>query len=80
VAGFSSKSRVRSNVIADPLQGCEIVRERQEVVEKGAAVARPGEMLRKRGWLIALDQAPQSIKMNFADRVRATDRQPDTVQ
>ena len=68
------------DVIADPLQGCYVVRKGQEVVEKGAAVARPGEMLGKQCRLIAFDQAPEPIQMNFANRTRAADRQPDTVQ
>src|SRR5262249_2477635 len=56
------------------------VGERQEVVEKGILVGRPGEMLGEEAGLVAFDEVLQPRQVIAVKRLLRADRQPDAVQ
>ena len=56
------------------------VRQRQEIVEEGAVVGRPGKMLGKGCRPVAVDQRLQPGKMRLVEWALPPDRQADAVQ
>ena len=68
-----------SDVRADAGQRASVIRDRQQVVEKHPGVRSPGEMLGKRGRLVAGEKRFQSIQMQAVRRQFRSDRQTDAV-
>jgi hypothetical protein len=56
------------------------VRQRQQVVEIGRLVRRPGEMLRDKRRLVALDESAEAGEMGLVERLGPADRHAYPVQ
>ncbi len=62
-----------------PVERFRRVRKRQQVIEKGATMRRPGKMLGEACRLIAVAQRFQAGEMFAVDRLCGSDRQPDAM-
>ncbi|MCY1552654.1 hypothetical protein D9M68_890610 [compost metagenome] len=67
------------DMFADPGQGRGVVGQRQQVIEKHIAMARPGQVFGKGLRLIALEQSGQALEMFPVERLLPTYRQADAV-
>jgi hypothetical protein len=61
---------------ANPLERTLVIGNGQEIIEKSAAVATPGQMFGERLRLIARQQPRQAVQMPAIQRRRAAERQP----
>jgi len=61
---------------ANPRERALVIGNGQEIIEKSAAVATPGQMFGERLRLIARQQARQPVQMPTIQRLLAADRQP----
>ena len=68
------------DVVAHAVQRRAVVGHRQQVVEEGAAVAGPRQVLGKRGRLVAIDQRGQPVEVRLVERLDTADRQTDAMQ
>ena len=69
----------RVDMVGDAVQGLLRIGQGQEVVEEDAVVRRPGEMLGKAVWLVAVAERPQPGEVGAVERLHRADRQADPV-
>jgi hypothetical protein len=67
------------DMLADTRERLLGVRQRQEVVEIDAVMARPGEMLGEERGLVARDERFQAPEMLAVEGAASADRQPDAM-
>ena len=67
-------------MIGDTSERCRRVGKRQQIVEIGRAVGRPGQMFGNQRRLIAVDEGLEPLEMRFVERLRAADRHAHAVE
>src|SRR5215467_15514639 len=67
-------------MIGDASERCRGVGKRQQIVEIGRAVGRPGQMLGNQRRLVAVDKGLEPLEMRLIERLRAADRHANAVE
>src|SRR5713101_552693 len=66
-------------MVGDARQSRLRVRQRQQVVEVGGLMRRPGEMFRYQGGFVAGDERSEAFKMNCVERLLTANRHADAM-